>query len=378
MPREADRRRAVLSVSARVGKRIEVDGSELPVLHSAHAHLHFHLVARGRSRLGLLPAEDQHAGLFCLPGDKGGISLRDRRLFCPEAAADPRLHHPHHGFRDAEGVGDDAPAVEQDLGGADHIQAPGEGVDAAVRPESLHHGLLHRLRVEGVLHHNVALREDPVHVALAAALGSDEIPPAVPAAGDLGIPVVLRVDQDLRVLCFMHVEDRRQDLVLHFYQLQRAVHALFIRPGHDRRDISRVAHPAVQHKTITGTQLRRGLTCQRVARHVLRHVLPGEYRLDARHLHRSRNVDLLDQRAGVGGAQQLHHQVSLRDHVLQIDRLPCHKLHRVFFPHRRIHHPEVLHDVRVFFMAAGPSVRLPVFLRFLHQCVPSFLFFHAR
>ena len=95
-----------------------VDAAHDAVLGRAEAHVHLHLMARRGRGLALDAAEDDFGRFLGLPGHKGRIHLTDRRLLGTKAAADTRLGHTDHAFRDMQRVRDNAARVENDLGRA--------------------------------------------------------------------------------------------------------------------------------------------------------------------------------------------------------------------------------------------------------------------
>ena len=132
---------AVLAVSARIGERMHINAFDDALFGSTQPEMDLHLMAGRRSDLAFYPAENDLGGLFGFPGHKGGVYLADRCLLGTKAAADAGLGNTHHGFGDMQGIGNVAPRMEHDLGGAEHIQAA-IGVDGAVGAEGFHHGLL--------------------------------------------------------------------------------------------------------------------------------------------------------------------------------------------------------------------------------------------
>ena len=115
MTGQTDRCRAVLTVRAGVGQRVQVDAAHDAVLVCAQTDVHFHLVARRRCNLALHAAEDDLGRLFRHPGDKRRIHRADRGLLGAEAAADARLGDAHLAFRDMQCVRHDSAGVEHDL-----------------------------------------------------------------------------------------------------------------------------------------------------------------------------------------------------------------------------------------------------------------------
>ena len=148
---KANRRRSVLTEGSRIGKRIHP-----AVLIRSHFYRNFHLVTGRGSDLTLFPGVNHLRRLSRGPGDKSRINLRHKGLLRAKTAADSGLAHPHLGFWNSKSRRDDAAGMEDDLRGADDVQSS-VGVHTRVGPEGLHHGLLVRFRMVGMLHHHIAV-----------------------------------------------------------------------------------------------------------------------------------------------------------------------------------------------------------------------------
>ena len=351
MTGQADRCRAVLAISARIGQRVEVDAAHDAVLRCAETDVHLHLMARRGCGLALDTAENDLGGLFRHPRDERRIDCADRGLLRAEAAADARLGDADHALRDVQRVGDDAARMEHDLGRAEHVQTA-VGVDAAIGSEGLHHGLLAGAGMVNAVDHDVARAEHLVDVAAAALVVRAQIALIIRAHRRKALPVVLGVYEDGVVLGFGEVEKRLEHLVFDLDQPHRLVHALFVLACDNRNDVADKADMAVDDQTVIRTRLGISLACLRVAAAVLRHVLPGEDALHAGYLHGGGGIDALDDGVRMGRAQQLDAQAALRDHVIHVHRLTGDELHRVLFAQR--------------------------FVYDLHALPSSFCFFHAR
>ena len=169
------------------------------------------------------------------------------------------------------------------------------------------------------------------------------------------LPVVLRVYQDLIVLRRVEIQNRLENFILDLNELQRLVHALLIPSCHDGDHIAHIPDMAVHDQAVIWAHLRVGLARLGVTSSVLRNIFPSVDCLDAVHLHRRNFVDRSHDCIRVGGAEKLHDQAVLRRDVIHVDRLSCHKLHGVLFPHRFVY----------IFHASAASF-------------PLFSFFHSR
>ena len=325
---------AVLPVCPRVGQGVHVQGPDDAILRGPQAHMDLHLVAGGGGDLALLPGVDHLGGAAGLPGDQGGVYLGHHRLLGSEAAADAGLLHVDLGLGDVQGVGQNAPHVEDDLGGGHHME-PAVGVHLRVGAEGLHHGLVAGLGVVHSVHHTGAVGQNLVHVAVGAGLAGAQVAPVVRPHWAQGAPVVLGVDEDGAVQGLIGVQDGLQHLVAHPDQLHGPVHRLLSLSGHDGHRVSHKAHPLVQDQPVIGGGLRVGLP--RHGEPLLGHVPVGENSRDAGDLHGGAGVNLLNESVGVGAAQHLDHQAVPGGHVVHIGRLAQQKGHGVLLAHRLAH-----------------------------------------
>ena len=341
---------AMLTVSAGVGQSVQVDALHDAVSGSAQTDVHFHLMARRRSRLAFYAAEDELGRLFGHPRHKGRVHLADGGLFCTKAAADAGLGDTHHGLWNVQCIGDVAAGMEHDLGRAEHIQPP-VSINGAIGAEGLHHSLLAGLGVVHMVDDHITSGQHSVNIAAAARIVGAEVALVVGTHGGKAFPVVLRVHKDGVILCGVEIQNSFQHLVVYFDKLERLIYALFIFTGYDSHHISHKADVAVDQQTVVGAGLRVGLAGLCVAAGILRHILPSEDGFDAGHLFGNSGVDAADDGVCMGRAQQLDDQAVLRDDIIHINRLAGDQLHRVFFAER--------------------------FVDGFH-CAPSFCFFHAR
>ena len=238
-----------------------------------------------------------------------------------------------------QGIGDVAPRMEHDLGGAEHVQPP-ISVNGTIGAEGFHHGLLAGLGVVDMVDHHIAPRQHCVDVSGAALIVGTQVALVVGSHRAQGLPVVLRVHQNRVVLGGVEIQHRFQHLIVHLDELQRFVHAFFVLTGHNGHHITHKTDVAVDDQPVTGACLREGLTCLGVAGRILRHILPGEDGFNAGHLLGHGRVDRPDHGVCMRRAQQLDDQAVLRDHIIHIDRLAGDQLHGVLFAERfvdRVH-----------------------------------------
>ena len=229
-----------------------------------------------------------------------------------------------------QGIGDVAPRMEHDLGGAEHVQPP-ISVNGTIGAEGFHHGLLACLGVVNMVDHHIAPRQHCVDVSGAALIVGTQVALVVGPYRAQSLPVVLRVHQNRVVLGGVEVQHRLQYLVFHLDELEGLVHALFVLTGHNGHHITHETDVAVDDQSVTGACLREGLTCLGVAGRILRHIFPGEDGFNAGHLLGHSRVDRPDHGVCMRRAQQLDDQAVLRDHIIHIDRLTGDQLHGVFF-----------------------------------------------
>ena len=332
-------RGAVLAIGTGVGQRVQVDSLHDAILRGTQPDVHLHFVARRGGRLTFHPAENDLGGLFGFPGHKGGVYLADRCLLGTKAAAHPGLGNTHHGFGDVQGIGNVAPRMEHDLGGAEHVQPP-ISVNGTIGAEGLHHSLLAGLGVIHPVDDHVTASQHSVDISAAALVVGAEVPLVVGPYRAQGLPVVLRVHQNRVVLGGVEVHHRLQHLVLHLDELEGLVHALFVLTGHNGHHITHETDVAVDDQSVTGACLREGLACLGVAGRILRDILPGEDGFNAGNLLGHGRVDRPDHGVCMRRAQQLDDQAVLRDHIIHIDRLAGDQLHGVLFAERfvdRVH-----------------------------------------
>ena len=182
----------MLAVGARIGQCVEIDPADQAVPVRSDPDMHLHLVPGGGRRHGFLSGEDEHAGLFGHPGDKGRIDLRDCCLLGAEAASDPGLADADHLLRNVQRIGDDPANMEDDLGRRGDIQST-VLVNGAESAESFHHCLLCTLGRVCAVHDHVAVREDRFYIPFRRLLMGNEISFSIPSNVHLRQPIVLRM-----------------------------------------------------------------------------------------------------------------------------------------------------------------------------------------
>ena len=322
---------AVLAVSSGVGQGIHVDGPDGTVLGGAQADMQLHVVAGGAGNEALLPGIDHLGCPAGLPGDKGGVNFRYHRLLGAETAADAGLLHVDLGLGNVQGVSQDAPDMEDDLGGGNDMEPP-IGVHLGVGAEGLHHGLVAGGGVIDVVDDVVTVGQDIIHVSVGTHLAGAQVALVVCANRAQRAPVVLGMDQNGAVQSLVGVQHRLQHLVLHLDELEGLVGGGLILGGHDSHGIAHKADALVQNQPVIGRGF--GVGLPRHGKALLGHIFIGVYRNHAGHLLGHVGVDLLNEGVGVGAAQHLHHQAVLGGYVIHIGGLAQQQGHGVLFPYR--------------------------------------------
>ena len=152
----------------------------------------------------------------------------------------------------------------------------------------------------------------------------------------LGFPVIFRMDQDRIVLRRMEIQHRFQFLIFYLDKAQSLLYRLFIFSGYDRHRIPPKADSLIQDQAVIGAWLRIGLSSHGKAD--IRHIFIGIDGLDARHLQRRIDLDLLDQCMGIGASFYFYHQSIVRHHIIQKYRFSGHQRHGILFHHRLIYY----------------------------------------
>ena len=212
---------------------------------------------------------------------------------------------------------------------------PSVPVQVGVGAEGLHHGLVHRPGVVGVVQDDVASRQHGLHVPVLLLAAGHQVAVIVPAHLTGREPVLLRVDQGGVVLGGAEIQHRLQHLVLHLDELHGLLGGLFGLGGNDGHRVPHEPQMPVQDQPVIGGGLRVGLA--RNGKAGGGHVLPG---IDIHHpgdLFGNGGVDGLHKGVGVGAAQQLDHQGAFGGDVVGVHRLAQQKLQGVLLAHRLAH-----------------------------------------
>ena len=205
------------------------------------------------------------------------------------------------------------------------------GIYGAKSPEGFHHSLLAGLSVIHPLQHQLALREYLLNIPLRGFVMGTEISFVIGSHRAKALPVFLRMHQNRMILGTAKVQNRLLHLIFHLNQRERLIHTPLVPSGNDGYRVPHIAHPAVQKQTVIGTGLRVSLACQGKPALPLGNILPGVNRLDPRNLHGNVLIHTLYKGAGMGRAKELYHQALPGRNVVRVNRLPCKKLHGVFF-----------------------------------------------
>ena len=191
------------------------------------------------------------------------------------------------------------------------------------------------------LHNEVAVGEHTVQVALLGKISGTEISLIIRADRAERFPALLRVHQDRVVLGSVKIENRLQHLIFDLDDLQSAVNRFLRSAGHNCHRIADKTHMAVENQAVIGAGLRIRLSGEREA--LLRNILPGIDRFNARYAHGGVGADLLNHGIGMGTAQKLYDQAVRGSQVIHKDRLTGHQRHGVLLHYGLIHilHTEV-------------------------------------
>ena len=327
---QAHRGGAVLAVSARIGERMHINAFDDALFGSTQPEMDLHLMAGRRSDLAFYPAENDLGGFLGLPGHKSRVNLADVGLLGPKTAADAGFDDPDHGFGNMQGIGHIAAGMEDDLRRAENVQTSIQ-INGAIRAECFHHGLLAGLGMVGVFNDDIAVCQHSFNVAVSLLTMGTKIAFVVGSNRAEGLPVFLRMDQNRVILGRVVIQNSVQHLVLHFDESEGLVHAFFVFAGHNGNDIAHKTDMAVDEQAVTGTGLRERLACLGIPGSILRDVFPGKNRLNARHLFGHRRIDGLDNRVGVGRAEQLDDEAVGRNEIVHVNWLARYQLHGIFF-----------------------------------------------
>ena len=307
--RQANRRGSVLAVRAGIGQRVQIDGRDGAVVHSAQLDGHLHLVARVARGDGLLTGVAAVARTARLLGYERHEDLAAARLLGAKSAADARLNDLHLRLRNVERLRDHAAHVERHLCGGGHRDAA-EGVGRREGAEGFHGRGLRGLAGVGALKDDVALGEGLVQVAKVARAAAHQVARDIAALREHKGHVALGMDHDVVIECLGKVEQRLEHLVVDLDELECLVGGLLGLGGDNRHLLVLVAHQVLEDQAIVGTRLRIALAGNGKA--ALGHVLVGVDAHHARHLQSARRVDGADLGAGIRAALELDDQGASR------------------------------------------------------------------
>ena len=158
--------------------------------------------------------------------------------------------------------------------------------------------------------HNLAFLQGAVHIAVFLAAAGTQIASVIRAYRAETLPVILRMNQNLTVLCLPEVENRFQHLIFHLNQAESAVHRLLCLSRHDRSRIACKTQPLIQNQPVIGAGLR--IRLPRHGKTLIRHILISQYTGDPVHLGGSLHIDFPNQRMSVRTPKHLDNQAVLR------------------------------------------------------------------
>ena len=105
--------------------------------------------------------------------------------------------------------------MERNLGGTCHHKTS-VGIQRCTRYKGFHHRLVICQRMIGAFGHIGAAGKHGIHIPAFITVRRAEIPLIIRADRNERFPVRLRMNQYLRILCFMKIQNRLQDLIRHF------------------------------------------------------------------------------------------------------------------------------------------------------------------
>ena len=190
--------------------------------------------------------------------------------------------------------------MEYNLCGTENIQSA-VGIDGTIRTEGLHHRLLIRNRVIGMLHDGITFCHHTVHIAFFRSRCGTKISLIVRSNRTERSPVIFRMNQDLVVFCHMKIQNSRKDFIFYFDQAHGFFHAGFIFSGNDRHRITYKTHMLIQNQTIVRSCLWIGLSCR--SKTLLRYIFPGINRFNSRYFLRCCFIDFFYDCICMGAAQ---------------------------------------------------------------------------
>ena len=161
--------------------------------------------------------------------------------------------------------------MEYNLCRAENIQSA-VGIDGTIRTEGLHHRLLIRNRMIGVLHNGITFRHHTVHIAFFRSGCGTKVSLIVRANRTKRSPVIFRMDQDLIVFCHMKIQNGRKYFIFYFDQTHGFFHTGFVLSCNDCHRITYKTHMLIQDQTIIRCCFRIGLS--RGSKTLLRYIFP--------------------------------------------------------------------------------------------------------
>ena len=314
--RKSDRRGGVLAVRAGVGQRVQVDGRDGAVVHSAQLDGHLHLVARVARGDGLLAGVAAIARTASLLGHERHEDLAAARLLGAKAAADARLNDLHLRLRNVERLRDHATHVEGHLRGGGHRDAA-ERVGRREGTEGFHGRGLRGLAGVGALKDDVTLGEGLVQIAIIAGTAAHQVARDIAALREHKGHVALGVNHDVVIECLGKVEQRFEHLVVDLDELERLVGGLLGLGSDNRHLLVLIAHKVLEDQAVVGTRLRIALAGNGKA--ALGHVLVGVNAHDAGHLKGARGVDRANLGASIRAALEFDDERAGGHHIARVD-----------------------------------------------------------
>ena len=306
----------MLAVRTGVGQRVQVDGRDGAVVHSAQLDGHLHLVARVARGDGLLAGVAAVARTAGLLGHERHEDLAAARLLGAKAAADARLDDLHLRLRNIERLRDHAAHVEGHLRRGGYRDAA-ERVGRREGTEGLHGRGLRGLAGVGAFKDDVALGEGLVQVAKVARAAAYQVTRDVATLREHKGHVALGVDHDVVIERLGKVEQRLEHLIVDLDELERLVGSLLGLGGDDRHLLVLVAHEVLENQAVVGRRLWVALTGDGKA--ALGHVLVGVDAHDTGHLQGARRIDGADLGAGIGAALKFDDECTGGHHIARVD-----------------------------------------------------------
>ena len=224
--------------------------------------------------------------------------------------------------------------MERNLRRGHNIQSS-ESIHITVSPKGFHHRLLVCLCVIGMLHHIITLRKDSFHISVCFRCTCTQISPVIRTHGTERFPVLLRMNQNLIILRFAKIQNRRQFLIFYLYQFHRFIDRLFILTCHNGNRITHITHPLIQNQPVIRTWLRKCLTCH--GKSFARCIFIGKNTGDPRHFFSNLCINLFYNTMCNRTSKHFTDQTVLWCNVIRIYRFSRNQCHRIFFSDRLIY-----------------------------------------